>query len=82
MKKRVLLYSMTFGNTLNNKLKVPKYLEERFRALEPESGLIEDCKYMLYFAKGWALGDNTSVPVKSKKEAIEYLKDANRYDGE
>ena len=81
MKKRVLLYSFTYGERLNNKLKVPKYLEERFGALEVEGGLIDDCKYMLYFKDGWALGDYTSVPVRSKKEAIEYLRDANKYEG-
>ena len=48
--------------------------------LDFEEGLIEDCKYMLYFAKGWALGDFPDVPVKSKAEAIKYLKDANRYN--
>jgi hypothetical protein len=61
-------------------IKVPKYLEERFDRLEAESELIEDCKYILYFAKGWALGDFPDVPVKSKKEAIKYLKDANKYN--
>lgn len=63
-------------------LKVPKKYQERFAKLEAEEGLIEDCKYMLYFAKGWALGDFPDVPVKSKAEAIRYLKEANRYDWE
>lgn len=58
-------------------LRVPKKYQKYFGSLETEYGLIDDCKYMLYFASGYCYGDGyTSIPVKSKKEAIEFLKDA------
>ena len=56
-------------------LKLPKYLQKYFGALEAEADLIDGCKYILYFAEGYALnGQYPDVPVRSKKEAIEYLK--------
>ena len=66
---------------MSENLKIPKYLEERFGMLEEADDLIDDCKYILYFNKGWAFGDYPDVPVRSKREAIEYLKDSNKYDG-
>lgn len=62
------------------KLNVPKKYLERFACLERDYDLIDDCKYMLYFRDGWAMADYISVPVKSKKEALECLKNANRFD--
>lgn len=60
-------------------LKLPKYLQERFKKLEPEGGLIDDCKYMLYFSYDWCWGeDYQAMPVKSKAEAIEYLKEGRK----
>lgn len=66
------------------KLNVPNYLKERFAGLEldpyldPEMG-----KYILYYADGWGypMGYNevwSSIPVMSKKEAIEFLRQAER----
>lgn len=56
---------------------IPKKYRERVASLESESGLVEDCKYMLYFADGWQYTDGgNSVPVKSKKEALQYIKSA------
>jgi len=55
-------------------MKIPKKYEERFGSLVQEPDLIDDCKYMLYFADGWEYADYNSVPVKSKKEALEFLK--------
>lgn len=56
-------------------LKVPKKYEKYFGRLEEESGLIDDCKYMLYFAEGYAyMGEYPCMPVLSKKEALEFLK--------
>ena len=61
---------------MNVNLKVPKKYQKYFGCLEAEPGLIDDCKYMLYFADGYAwCGEYPSVPVKSKKEAIEFLKE-------
>ena len=46
--------------------------------IEREDGLIDDCKYMLYFADGWSIyGGNTCMPCKSIKEAMEYVKEAD-----
>lgn len=58
-------------------LNVPKKYKKYFGSLEQESGLIDDCKYMLYFAPGYAWeGEYPCMPVKSKKEAIEFLRGA------
>lgn len=59
-------------------MKIPKKYEERFQSLEKEADL-DDCKYMLYFAEGWSYNVYTSVQVKSKKEALEFIKEAT-YD--
>ena len=61
------------------KLNLPKYLEERLGRLEREYDLIDDCKYMLYLAEGWCWEeDYWCLPVKNKKEAIQYLKEARK----
>lgn len=57
--------------------KIPKKYQERFEALEQANDLIDECKYLLYFANGWGFDDEPlcyCVPVRSKKEALEYLK--------
>lgn len=64
-------------------MKLPKYLQERFGKLEREEGLIDNCKYILYFADGWGMYEgyeepSITAPVRSKKEAIKYLKEAVR----
>ena len=57
------------------KLNVPKKYEKYFGSLERKDGLIDDCPYMLYFAEGYAWeGEYPCMPVKSKKEAIEFLR--------
>lgn len=57
------------------KLNVPKKLQKYFGMLEAEDGLIDDCKYILTFAEGYAFeGEFRDVPVRSKAEAIRYLK--------
>lgn len=54
---------------------VPDKYKKYFGSLEREDGLIDDCKYMLYFAPGYAwVGEYPCLPVRSKKEALEYLK--------
>lgn len=56
-------------------LKVPNYLKERFESLEAEDGLIDECKYILTLADGWTFLDGgKTIPVVSKREAIEFLK--------
>lgn len=63
---------------MNVKFKIPKKYQKFFGKLEEEGGLIDDCKYMLYFAEGYAyLGEYPVLPVKSKKEALEFLKEGD-----
>ena len=58
---------------------IPKKYRERVGSLEREDGLIDDCKYMLYFNQDWAWGeDYWALPVKSKKEALEFIKEARK----
>lgn len=64
-------------------LKVPKKYQERFCKLETESNLIDNCKYLLYYADGWGycMGYNdicSCIPVRNKSEALEFLKDSVR----
>ena len=63
---------------MKNNLKwIPKKYQERVKGLEVEGGLIDDCKYMLYFNENWCWSeDYWAIPVKSKKEALEYIKEA------
>lgn len=73
---------------MKKQLNVPKYLEERFYNLELDPYLAEDMgKYILYFAEGWGypMGAHeywSSIPVMSKKEAIEFLKEAEKVDNQ
>lgn len=63
-------------------LKVPEKYKKYFGSLEAEDGLIDDCKYMLYFAPGYAyMGEYPCMPVLSKKEALEFLKYAELEKG-
>lgn len=56
---------------------VPKKYRERVASLEAEAGLIDDCKYMLYFNQDWCWSeDYWSLPVRSKKEALEFIREA------
>lgn len=57
---------------------IPKKYQERVYSLEREYDLIDDCKYILYFKYGWSWAGYSSLPVKSKKEALEFIKDADR----
>lgn len=56
---------------------VPKRYQERIENLEKGEDLIDNCKYMLYFNENWCWDeDYCSIPVKSKKEALEFIKEA------
>lgn len=66
-------------------LDVPKKYQERFEKLELADSDCEE-KYYLYFANSWGVYDGwssetgnqviTCVPVVSKKEALEFIKDS------
>ena len=57
--------------------RLPKKYHERVDRLEQENGLIDDCKYMLYFKNGFTYYGDVSVPVRSITEAIKFIKDSN-----
>lgn len=58
---------------------IPKKYRERVYDLERQEGLIDDCKYILYFNQYWCWDDDyLSVPVRSKKEALEYIRNARK----
>lgn len=44
--------------------------------IEKESGLIDGCKYMLYFKNGWHNDGYHSVPVRTIKEAMSWVNGA------
>ena len=60
------------------KINVPKYLRERFSHIELCYGLIDDCKYLLYFAEGWHWYGATNVPIKNLKEVKHFLIECER----
>lgn len=57
--------------------RLPLKYHERVKAFEAEGDLIDDCKYMLYFADGYVWhGEYTSLPCRSITEAIGFIKEA------
>lgn len=63
--------------TLQEKLLkyLPKKYHDRFGSIEPEDGLIEDCKYMIYTSEDYVFDDGgNDYPCKSIKEAVDFLK--------
>lgn len=60
--------------------RLPKKYHHIVRGFEAEDGLIDDCRYMLYFNDGVSFcgEDYYSYPVKSITEAIEVIKWACR----
>lgn len=61
---------------------IPKKYRERVSSIEVGLDLIDNCKYLLYFADNWSWYDISCVPVKSKKEALEFVKEAERKESE
>ena len=57
---------------------IPKKYRERVEKLEREEGLIDDCKYMLYYSDDYTDGEcyGSSYPVRSITEAIDYIKNS------
>ena len=57
--------------------RLPKKYHDRVDILEEENGLIDDCKYMLYFKNGYKWSDGYStVACRSITEAIRFIKDS------
>lgn len=62
---------------------IPKKYQGRVKTLEKEDGLIGDCKYMLYFSDSYCWDeDYCSIPVRSKKEALQFIKEARQRTNE
>ncbi len=61
---------------------IPKKYVERVSKIEVGFGLIDNCKYLLYFNDNWSWYDICCVPVKSKKEALEFIKESERKESE
>lgn len=56
---------------------IPKKYQERVKDLEIVAGLIDDCKYILYLNESWCWSeDYWAIPVRSKKEALHFIKEA------
>lgn len=58
--------------------RLPKKYHKFVRDIKAESGLVENCKYMLYFNDNVSLygyEDMFAYPVKSLTEAVEIIKE-------
>jgi hypothetical protein len=56
---------------------LPEEHKYKVELLERETGLIDNCKYILYFIEGYGIaGEEGSVPVINLKEAVSFVKDA------
>jgi len=57
--------------------RLPKKYHNRIQNFEPETGLIDKCKYIVTFADGWYWGhDYKTLPCKSVTEAIQFIRQA------
>ena len=71
--------------TLKEKLlkRLPKKYHDRVRDIEREDGLVDDCKYMLYWNEPYTddgrSGLGSCFPVRSITEAVEHIKDLSIY---
>ena len=56
--------------------RLPKQYRDRVDNLIAEDGLVDDCKYMLYYTDGYTDGECVSscYPVRSISEAIYFIK--------
>lgn len=62
---------------MSENIKIPARIKERFKALEKVEDLVDGCKYILILEDGWEFQEGgMHLPVRSKTEAIEFL----RYD--
>jgi len=64
-----------------NKLltRLPQKYYNRVKNLEAESGLIDNCKYIVTFADGWYWGyDYKTLPCKTLKEAMRFIKETEK----
>lgn len=55
---------------------IPKKYQDRVYSIYRENGLIDNCKYILYFNSNYTYDGYTNIPVKSKKEVLHYVKNA------
>ena len=55
---------------------LPKEYHNRFTQIVKEEGLIDNCKYMLYFTTNYSFADYESIPCKTLTEAKYFIKNA------
>ena len=55
---------------------IPKKYQERVYSIEKEDGLIDDCKYILYFKNGYVFDGFSTIPVRNKKEALYFIRNS------
>lgn len=60
--------------------RLPMKYRQMVRDLSAEDDLIDDCKYILQFADGYAWDGYETLPVRSITEAIEFVKSASAYE--
>lgn len=53
---------------------IPKKYQERVYSIEREDGLIDNCKYIVYFMNNYCFEGYSNVPVKNKKEVLYFIK--------
>ena len=58
--------------------RLPKKYHFLIHEFEQEDGLIDNCKFMLYFVDGYAWDEFESVPCMSITEAIYFIKGASK----
>lgn len=54
-------------------LNIPDMYQERVKSIRTEDGLINGCKYVLTFSRGWAWDGYGVVPAYDEKDIIYYL---------
>lgn len=66
--------------TLTEKLlkRLPKKYHDRVEKLEEDIGLVDDCKYMLWFTENYCDGEacGSCFPVRSISEAVYFIKNS------
>lgn len=72
--------------TLKDKLlrRLPKKYHNRVKNIYYEEGLVDDCKYMLYYSDNYTDGEcaGGTYPVRNITEAVEFIKSLTEVEKE
>lgn len=69
-------YSIQNDVTMKVLKRLPEKYHNNFIQVVKEDGLIDDCKYMVYFTENINFAGYDSVPCKTITEAIYFIKNA------